>query len=233
MTVGIASAAYRPISLFSIYAPEDVSLHEQLERHLSPLKRNGLITLWSVDKTLAGADRNVEFERNLNTAQIILLLLSADFLASEHCHDIMMRALQKHKEDNVCVIPILLRPVDWEDSPVSALQALPTKGKPVISWRNRDDAYLLIAKEIRKIILAQLNPIADHRTITENYLSYLHWLIKRTAFLDTGGIHSTQRLSQIKLEEVYIPLQARHEEGLQIIGATPFSKALAAETSKE
>src|SRR5260370_23575017 len=206
MTVGVASAAYRPISLFSIYAPEDVSLHEQLERHLSSLKRQGLITLWSVDKTLPGADRNVEIERNLNTAQIILLLLSADFLASEHCDDVMMRALQRRKRDHIRVIPIMLRPVDWEMLPVSELQVVPTNGKTVTSWRNRDDAYLLIAKEIRKIILAQINPIADHRAITENYLSYLHWLIKRTASLDTGGIHSIQRLSRISLEEVYIPL---------------------------
>src|SRR5260370_40668105 len=93
MTVGVASAAYRPISLFSIYAPEDVSLHEQLEKHLSSLKRQGLITLSAVDKTLTGADRNVEIERNLNTAQIILLLLSANSLASERCNDVMMRAL--------------------------------------------------------------------------------------------------------------------------------------------
>ncbi len=76
-------------------------------------------------------------ETLLNTAQIILLLLSANFLASEHCHDVMMRALQKHKEDNVYVIPILLRPVNWEDSPVSALQAFPANGKPVTNWRNR------------------------------------------------------------------------------------------------
>ena len=184
MTVGIASAAYRPISLFSIYAPEDVSLHEQLEKHLSSLKRQGLISLWSVDKILAGVDRNVEIERNLNTAQIILLLLSAGFFASEHCDDLMTRALQRQKKDHVRVIPILLRPVDWEMLPMSELQVLPTNGKPVTSWRNRDDAYLLIAKEIRKIILAQLHPIAEHRTITENYLSYLHWLIKRTASLD-------------------------------------------------
>ncbi len=168
---------------------------------MSSLNRKGLISLWSIDKTLAGADRNVEISLNLNTAQIILLLLSASFLASEHCHDIMMRALQKHKEDNVYVIPILLRPVNWEDSPVSALQALPANGKPVTNWRNRDDVYLLITKEIRKIIVAQLNPIADHRTIPEIYLSYLHWLIKRTSSLDTRGVFPTQRPLQVKLDE--------------------------------
>src|SRR5258706_12582677 len=232
MTVGVASAAYRPLSLFSIYAPEDISLHEQLERHLSSLKRQGLITLWSVDKTLPGADRNVEIERNLNTAQIILLLLSADFLASEHCDDVIMRALQRRKKDHIRVIPILLRPVDWEMLPMSELQVLPTNGKPVTSWRNRDDAYLLIAKEIRKVILAQLNPIADHRTATENYHSYLHWLIKRTSFLDTRGIFQTQRSLLVKLDEIYISIQARHEEGLQTIVPIPFSAVLAAETSE-
>ena len=186
MTEGVASAAHRPISLFFVYAPEDVSLHEQLEKQLSSLKRQRLISLWSVDKILAGADRNAEIERNLNTAQIILLLLSADFFASEHCYDVMTRALQQHKEDNIRVIPILLRPVDWEDSPVSALQALPPNGKPVTNWRNRDVAYLLIAKEICKIIAAQLNLPADMRTITETHLSYLRWLIKRTSSLDQG-----------------------------------------------
>src|SRR5712691_11776233 len=98
MTVGDASAEHRPISLFSIYAPQDASLHEQFEKHLISLKRRGLISFWSVDKPLAGADRNVEIALNLNTAQIILLLLSPDFLASEYCRDVMMRALQKRKE---------------------------------------------------------------------------------------------------------------------------------------
>src|SRR6266852_8401456 len=102
MVVGVASTVHHPISLFSEFAPEDVSLYEQLEKQLSSLKRQGLISLWSVDKTLAGADRNVEIERNLNAAQIILLLLSADFFDSEHCDDVMTRALQKHKEGHVC-----------------------------------------------------------------------------------------------------------------------------------
>jgi HEAT repeat protein len=233
MTVAVTSAEYRSISLFSIYAPEDVSLYEQLERHLSSLKRKGLITLWSVEKTFPGANRDVELERNLNTAQIILLLLSANFLASEYCVDVMMRALQRREKDHIHVLPILLRPVDWEMSSVSELQVFPPNGKPVTSWRNRDDAYLLIATEIRKVILAQLTPIAGQRAITENHLSYLGWLIKRVTSLDTGGIHSTQRLSQIRLEEVYIPLQARREERLQILGPPPFSKVLAAETSTE
>jgi HEAT repeat protein len=233
VTVDVASAKHRPISLFSVYAPEDVSLHEQLEKHLSSLKRRRLISLWSIDKTLAGADRNVEIERHLNTAQVILLLLSADFFASEHCDDAMMRALQRQKEDHIRIIPILLRPVDWEMSPMSGLQVLPTNGNFVTTWLNRDEAFLHIAEAIRQIVAALLNLPADIRPITETHLSYLRWLIKRTSHLDTQGIHSAQRLSQMKLEEVYIPLWAKQEKGLQTIGPTLFSKALAAEPSIE
>jgi len=233
MTVDVTSAEHHPISLFSVYAPEDVSLHEQLEKHLSSLKRKGLISLWSIDKTLAGADRNVEIERHLNTAQVILPLLSADFFASEHCDDVMMRALQRQKEDHIRIIPILLRPVDWEMSPMSGLPVLPTNGNFVTMWLNRDEAFSHVAEAIRKIVAALLNLLADIRPITETHLSYLHWLIKRTSHLDTQGIHSAQRLSQMKLEEVYIPLWAKQEKGLQTIEPTLFSKALAAEPSIE
>ncbi len=167
MVVGVASTEHRPISLFSEFAPEDVSLHEQLEKHLSSLKRQGLISLWSVDKTLAGADRKVEIERHFNAAQIILLLLSADFFDSEHCNDVMMRALQRQKEDHIRVIPILLRAVDWENSPISRLQTLPSNGNFVTQWPNSDDAFSHIAKEIRKIVAALLNLPADIMPITE------------------------------------------------------------------
>lgn len=233
MVVGVASIEHHPISLFSEFAPEDVSLHEQLEKHLSSLKRQGLICLWSVDKTLAGADRNVELERNFNAAQIILLLLSADFFASEHCNDIMMRALQRQKEDHIRVIPILLRTVDWENSPVSRLQTLPSNRHFATQWVNSDEAFSHIAKEIRKIVATLLNLPADIRPITETHLSYLHWLIKDTSFLDARGISSTQRIPQIKLEEVYISLQARGEEGYQIAGPALSLQALAEEMSEQ
>jgi hypothetical protein len=212
---------------------EDGSLHEQLEKHLNSLKRPGLISLWSVDKALAGADRNVEIERNFNAAQIILLLLSVDFFASEHCNDVMMRALQRQKEGHIRVIPILLRTVDWENSPVSGLQPLPSDGLFVTQWVNSDDAFSHIAKEIRKIVATLLNLPADIRPITETHLSYLHWLIKRPFYLDTRGINSTQRFLKIQLDEVYIPLQARGEKGYQIARPALSLQALAEEMSEQ
>ncbi len=231
MTASIAASGHRSISFLCVYAPGDASFYKQLVQHLRPLRSQHSISMWSVDDILPGTNRDTEIERYLNDAQIILFLLSAGFF--EHCYDIMIRALRLHREKHVLVVPIILRPVDWENSPVSVLQVLPINGKPVTSWRNRDDAYLVITKEIRKIIGLLLNPITDYRTITEHYLRYLHWLIKRTSSLDTRGIFSTQRPLQIKLEEIYISLRARHEGVLQTAGPTPFSEVLAAEASKE
>jgi hypothetical protein len=215
MILGVAAAEQRPISIFSVYAAQDALFYEHIERHLNALKRQGLISVMSVNTIDTGSHREIELEKYLNTAQIILLLLSADFFASDHCYDVMTRALQKHKKDNVCVIPVLLRPVDWEHSPVSALQALPTNGKAVANWRNRDEAYLLITKEIHKIIVTLLNPMTDQGTITENYHSYLLWLIKRTSSLDTRGAFPTPPPIQVKLDELYISIQARPERELQ------------------
>jgi len=232
LTVGVASAKHRPVSLLYVYAPEDISFYNQIEKHLSQLKRQGFLSTWSVDKISAGATRDVEFEKHFSVAQVILLLLSSDFIASEHCYDILMYALQKQMEGLVYVIPLLIQPFDWENSPVSALQVLPTNGNPVAKWRNRDEAFTLITQEIRKIVVALLNPVVDARTITGTHLSYLHWLIKRTSSLDTRGVYSTQLLPKIKLEEVYISLQARYEEIFQEAELARSPEALTAETSK-
>lgn len=232
MTVGGASAKHRPVSLLYVYASVDISFYNQIEKHLSQLKRQGFLSTWSVDKILAGANRDVEFEKHFSVAQVILLLLSSDFIASEHCYNILMYALQKQVEGLVYVIPLLIHPFDWENSPLSALQVLPKNGNPVAKWRNRDEAFTLITQEIRKIVIALINPVGDARTITETHLSYLHWLIKRTSSLDTRGVYSTQRLPQIKLEEVYISLKARYEEIFQEAELARSTEALTAETSK-
>lgn len=212
MSRSVASAGQRSISLVVVYAPQDTLLQQELENHLSLLKRRGFISLWSVDKIIAGNDPTVEIERHLNIAHIILLLISADFFADELCNEIMMRSLQIDGEEHARVIPIILRPVDWETSPISTLQVLPTNGKPVTTWSNHDDVFLHIVKAVRKIVLELLNPTAEHRTLTESDLHYLNWLIKHTSSLDTRGIYLAQRPFQVNLEEIYIALNARHFE---------------------
>ena len=118
------------IKIFYCYAREDEELRNELEKHLKPLKRSGLISEWHDRQIKAGTDWECEIETHLNTASIILLLVSPDFIYSEYCYSKeMKRALERHVSGEAQVIPIILRPVHWEETPIGRLQALPTDGE--------------------------------------------------------------------------------------------------------
>jgi hypothetical protein len=92
-------------------------------------------------------------DRNLQEADVILLLISADFLASDYCFDIEMKnALDRHAVGEALVIPVILRPVDWHATPFGKLQALPKDGKPVTTFENLDIALQQVAQGIRRAI---------------------------------------------------------------------------------
>ncbi|HYU73243.1 MAG TPA: TIR domain-containing protein [Ktedonobacteraceae bacterium] len=143
----------KSIEVFCSYAPEDEHLYHQLETHLSPLKRSQLISLWNRREVGAGADWKKEIDARLSDASLILLLISPDFMASDYCYGIEMEhALERERMNEARVIPILLRPVDWEYAPFGKFQPLPTNVKPVVSWDKPDEAFLNITQGIRKII---------------------------------------------------------------------------------
>lgn len=141
------------IELFCCYAHRDQSFFEELKEYLKPLQRKGLFSLQSDADILPGSNWEEEISRHLNTAQIILLLISPSFIASDYCYDReMVHAMERHFAGTICVIPIILRPVDsWKDAPFGILQALPRNGEPLTSkyWASRDDAYLEIVRGIR------------------------------------------------------------------------------------
>ncbi len=140
------------VSIFFSYAHRDKWLRDRLEDHLSNLKYRGLITTWYDREISAGQEWAQQIDIYLNKAQIILLLISAHFMASEYCYSIeMKRALERHERREADVIPILLRPVLFTDAPFAKLQMLPTNGKPVIRWRDRDSAFVDIAYGIERI----------------------------------------------------------------------------------
>src|SRR6266568_8461122 len=141
------------ISVFFSYAHEDESLRNELEKRLSILRYQGLITEWYDRNIQAGMEWEHEIDRHLNTSQIILLLVSPDFLASQYCYSIeMQRAMELHRTGEARVIPIILRPADWETTPFSYLQVLPTDALPITSWPDRDAALLNVTKGIRKAV---------------------------------------------------------------------------------
>jgi WD40 repeat protein len=142
-----------PISVFVSYCHEDLLAVDRLTVHLSSMRREGKITMWHDRNISAGSEWGKEISRNLEESQIILLLVSADFLNSEYCYGIEMEsALEQHKKGEACVVPIILRPCFWNDSPFAKLQVLPSNGVPVSSWSDQDSAFLSISNKIRNIV---------------------------------------------------------------------------------
>src|SRR5262252_629980 len=135
--------------LFS-YSQRDENLRDRLETHLSVVKRQGVIEAWHDRRIVAGDEFGGRIGAELERADIILLLVSPDFLASDYCFDVeMTRAMERHKSGTARVIPVILRPCDWHSTPFGKLLAAPKDGKPIVSWPDLDEAFLDVVREIR------------------------------------------------------------------------------------
>src|SRR5579859_3277551 len=141
------------VEVFCCYAKADELYLGQLEVHLSALKRQGLVSLWHDQQILPGTNWVKTIDAHLETASLILLLISADFIASDYCYSIeMTRALERHEENSARVIPIVVRPCDWQQLPLASLQALPVDGKPINKWTPMDEGWTQVATELRRVI---------------------------------------------------------------------------------
>jgi hypothetical protein len=138
-------------SVFFSYSHADEGLRDQLEKQLSMLKRQGVIETWHDRRIGAGEEIHSAIDEHINTDDIILLLVSPDFLASDYCYDIeMTRALERHRKGEAIVIPVILRACDWHPAPFGSLKAVPLDGKPIKQWADIDDALLQVAKAVRE-----------------------------------------------------------------------------------
>lgn len=141
------------IEIFYSYAQEDDALRNELEKHLGTLKQLKLIRNWHDQKIPIGTDQKQAIDEHLDTAHIILLLISSDFMNSDYCYSVeMQRALERHKQGRARIIPILLRPVDLVETPIASLRVLPTNNEPITLWSNRDAAFTDVSIGIRKVI---------------------------------------------------------------------------------
>jgi hypothetical protein len=143
-----------PVEIFVSYAHADESFRVELGKHLAMLRRQNVISLWHDRMIGAGTEWKGEIDEHLNSAGVILLLVSPDFMASDYCYDIeVRRALERHEAKEARVIPVILRPVDaWQEAPFGKLLGLPTDGKPVTTWVNRDEAFSDVARGIREAV---------------------------------------------------------------------------------
>ncbi|HEY4036235.1 MAG TPA: toll/interleukin-1 receptor domain-containing protein [Ktedonobacteraceae bacterium] len=141
-----------PLKVFCCCAPEDHEIHVQLRRHLASLQRDNRITIWSNADLNAGVEWQEEYNKHLESADIILLLISSDFIYSDYCYSTEMQAITRHEACRAVTIPILIRPTLWEHAPFAKLQIIPTGAKAVTTWPNQDEAYCDIAQHINRIV---------------------------------------------------------------------------------
>ena len=140
------------IEVFFSYSHEDEKFRDQLDKHLSTLKKQGLLT-WYDREIAPGQLWNAAIDAHLNTASIILLLISPNFMHSEYCYTTeMTKALARHEAGEARVIPIILSPTDLTGTPFAKLQALPKNAKPITRWTKREDAYYDVVMGIRRAI---------------------------------------------------------------------------------
>jgi CheY-like chemotaxis protein len=140
------------LDLFYSYSHRDEDLRDELAKHLALLERRKIIRSWHDRKISAGEVWADKIDENLEVADIVLLLVSSDFIASDYCYEKeMKRALERHARGTACTIPVIIRPCDWHDSDFGRLQVLPKDGKAVASWPMRDEAWTDVAKGIRKV----------------------------------------------------------------------------------
>ena len=142
------------VTVFFSYSHKDEALRDELAKHLEILKWSGEISAWHDRQILPGDEWDREIKDNLNSAQIILLLVSSDFIASSYCRDIeIKRVIERHEAEEACVIPVILRRCMWTSAPFGKLQALPKNAAPVADtniWPTLDDAFTNIAEGIKK-----------------------------------------------------------------------------------
>jgi TIR domain len=157
-------------SLFFSYSHVDEELRDQLEKHLAALQRQGLISSWHDRRITAGTNIGRAIDSHIDAADIVLLLVSPDFIASDYCYEREMeRALERHHKGQARVIPVILRPCDWHDLPFGELLAAPKDGRPITKWSNVDEAFLDVVHSIKRALteLGQ-KTMAKHRRTQED-----------------------------------------------------------------
>ena len=149
----LAISTPKPLNIFISYSKTDVSYKQALETHLAPLKRQGLISTWSDQDLIPGEEWDKGIQDKLRTADIILLLVSANFIATDYIWDKeMTRAIERHEKKQVWVVPIILSSCDWQSTPFAKLTALPAKGTPINKYPHQDEAWTEVVTKLRELV---------------------------------------------------------------------------------
>lgn len=166
-----------PVRIFLCYSRKDTRLKDLLLEHLSSLRREGLATIWHDQDIDAGRQWVNEIDNRLAVADIVLLLISPSFLASDYCYSVELKqALKRNRRGAARTIPVLLRPVDTEEPRIAALQALPTNGVPVTQWADPDEAFRSVSAGLRAAIASIRNTPGGSNPAARAELKYYLYL---------------------------------------------------------
>lgn len=147
----VGLSAEKELKVFVSYSHVDEKLKDELVKHLVPLGRLYGIKTWHDRKIAAGDDWKKSIDNELNSADIVLLLVSIDFINSQYCYDVELEAaMERNARGETVVVPIILRSCMWQHTPFAKLQALPRDAKAVTSWPNPDEAFADVAEGLRK-----------------------------------------------------------------------------------
>jgi hypothetical protein len=145
--------AAKKVTIFISYAHEDEEMKKELDKYLKMLKRSGKVETWNDRELIAGQEWDKSIMDELNKANIILLLISIDFNASDFIWEKeLASAMKRHEEGTAHVVPVVLRKCEWSNLPYAKLQALPRNATPVTEYANRDEAFTEIAVGIEKLV---------------------------------------------------------------------------------
>lgn len=141
------------VEIFCSYAHEDEELREDFVSSVALLRQQKLVEVWHDKEIPAGKNWAGEIDEHLNTADIVVLLISRHFLNSDFCYaKEVSRALEREQKKEAVVVPIIVRACDWEEAPFGRLQGIPLGGKAVTSWENREEAWTSVAKSVKLIV---------------------------------------------------------------------------------
>jgi hypothetical protein len=141
------------VKIFVAYARKDTRLLDKFRSHLSSLEHINEVRIWYDGKIIPSTVWEDQIREQMHQADIILMLLSPDAIASEYFyHKELTDAMERHLRGDAHVVPVILRPCVWEPTPLGRLQVVPRNGKPVTLWVNRDEAYLDAVKSIQQIV---------------------------------------------------------------------------------
>ena len=194
-------AANQSVTLFISYAHRDEELKSQLDKHLTPLKLQKVIDKWSDRQIEGGQDWAHQIDSNLKSADIILLLVSPDFVSSDYCAGIELKeAMKRYRDGDAVVVPVILEPCDWKWLDFGKLQATPKDGKAITDWPNLNSAFLDVTNTIRQIAQGLLDQ--RQKKLEEKLAAAARYKSKVEEVLSDGDITPLERKTLNELRDL-------------------------------